>query len=56
MSAEDVTLKNIIERLWVAPENTEWTPKTDVLPLSDVKQWMQSDDIEVPWVYGRDDS
>lgn len=47
MSAEDVTLKNIIERLWVAPENTEWTPKTDVLPLSDVKQWMQSDDIEV---------
>ena len=47
MSAENETLKSVIERLWVAPENAEWTPKTDVLPLSDVKRWMESDDIEV---------
>jgi len=47
MSAEDVTLKSVIEGLWVALGNAEWTPKTDVLPLSDVKRWMESDDIEV---------
>jgi hypothetical protein len=47
VSAENVTVKTIIERLWVAPENAEWAPKSDVLPLSDVERWMESEDIEV---------
>jgi len=45
--ADNVTLIGLIERLWIAPENAEWKPKTDVLSLSDVKRWMDSDDIEV---------
>lgn len=47
MSAENVTVNTLIERLWFAPENAEWKPKTDVLLLSDLKEWMESDDIEV---------
>lgn len=47
MSAENITLKSLIERLWFAPENAEWKPKTTVLPLEDVKRWMESGDIEV---------
>lgn len=47
MTSENTTLQGLIERLWVAPENAEWTPKTDVLPLDEVKCWMQSPDIEV---------
>lgn len=41
------SLQEIINRLWTAPENAEWTPKTDVVPLSDVQAWMSSSDIEV---------
>jgi len=41
------TLQEIINRLWIAPENAEWTPKTDTLSLSDVRHWFKSDDIEV---------
>jgi hypothetical protein len=47
MPSEDITLQGLIEQLWVAPENAEWTPKTHVLPLDQVKCWMQSPDIEV---------
>ena len=47
MSPENVTVHSLIERLWIAPEHAEWTPKTNVLPLTDVKHWMASDDIEV---------
>jgi hypothetical protein len=47
MSPQDVTVNTLIERLWNAPEHAEWTPKTDVLPLPDVKRWMKSPDIEV---------
>jgi hypothetical protein len=47
MFAENVTAKELIERPWFAPENAEWKPKTDVLPLSDLKEWMGSEDIEV---------
>jgi hypothetical protein len=47
VSAENITLKSLIERLWIAPENAEWKAKTAVLPLGDVKRWMESGDIEV---------
>jgi hypothetical protein len=41
------TLQEIIDKLWIAPENAEWTPKTDVVPLSDLRRWLKSDDIEI---------
>ena len=41
------TLQEIIDRLWIAPVNAEWTPKTDAVSLSDVRQWFKNDDIEV---------
>ena len=41
------TLQEIIDRLWIAPDNAEWTPKTDIVSLSDVRHWFKSDDIEV---------
>jgi len=41
------TLQEIIGKLWIAPEDAEWTPKTDVVALSDVKRWMSSPDIEI---------
>ena len=47
MSAHKFTLQKLIERLWIAPENAEWTPKTTVVPLSELQSWMTSDDIEV---------
>jgi len=40
-------LREIINKLWIAPENAEWTPKTDVVPLSDLRRWLKSDDIEI---------
>lgn len=40
-------LQEIIDRLFVAPENAEWTPKTDVVPLVDIQKWMASGDIEI---------
>ena len=40
-------LQEIINRLWIAPENAEWTPKTDTVSLSDVRNWFKSDDIEI---------
>ena len=43
----DKSLKEIISRLWVAHENAEWIPKTDVLPLNDLQMWMANKDIEV---------
>ncbi|MBZ5721514.1 MAG: hypothetical protein LAO03_14135 [Acidobacteriia bacterium] len=41
------TLQDIINRLWIAPDNAEWTPKTDTVSLSDVREWFKSNDIEV---------
>jgi hypothetical protein len=43
----DESLKEIVSRLWVTHENAEWIPKTDVLPLNDLQQWMNNRDIEV---------
>ena len=40
-------LREIINKLWIAPENAEWTLKTDVVPLSDLRRWLKSDDIEI---------
>jgi hypothetical protein len=40
-------LKEIIDKLWIAPENAEWTRKTDVVSLSDVREWTRSSDIEI---------
>lgn len=41
------SLEEIIDKLWIAPRNAQWTPKTDVVPLSDLRRWLQSDDIEI---------
>jgi hypothetical protein len=41
------TLQEIINRLWTTPENAEWTAKTDVVSLSDAREWMASGDIEI---------
>jgi hypothetical protein len=41
------TLQQIIDRLWHAPKDAEWTQKTDVVSLDDVRVWMASDDIEL---------
>ena len=43
----DESLREIISRLWVAHENAEWIPKTDVLLLNDLQKWMESSDIEI---------
>jgi hypothetical protein len=40
-------LRRIIARLWTTPEHAEWIPKTDVISLSDLHEWMKSDDIEI---------
>jgi hypothetical protein len=41
------TLQEIINRLWIAPDNAEWTAKTDTVQLGDVRRWLKSDDIEI---------
>lgn len=40
------SLQEIINRLWNTPKDAEWTPKTDVVALSDIQRWMGSGDIE----------
>jgi hypothetical protein len=40
-------LRQIITGYWTTPEFAEWTPKTDVIPLSELRQWMGSGDIEI---------
>jgi hypothetical protein len=47
MTHKKITLASLIERLWDASENAEWKPKTAVLPLLELKEWMTSDDLEV---------
>ena len=41
------TLDELVQRFWIAPDDAEWIPKTDVLPLSEVRKWMKSEDVEV---------
>jgi hypothetical protein len=45
--ASDITLSEIIDMLWVHPENSEWKPKTDMIRGSEFRRWMASDDMEV---------
>ncbi|HXX18655.1 MAG TPA: hypothetical protein VEJ46_04575 [Candidatus Acidoferrum sp.] len=40
-------LREIITRYWTTPEFAEWTPKTDTIPLSELREWIKSADIEV---------
>src|SRR5271163_2779942 len=40
-------LRQIITRYWITPEFAEWTPKTDVISLTDLREWMKSTDIEI---------
>jgi hypothetical protein len=40
-------LHEIISKLWTTPERAEWTPKTDVVMVSDVQRWMASGDAEI---------
>ena len=41
------TLQDIIDKLWTAPKHAEWTPKVDVLALSDIRRWMANQDIGI---------
>src|SRR5579864_2959906 len=40
-------LDEIIDMLWVHPEDAEWTPKTDTIPGAAFRQWAASDDMEI---------
>lgn len=41
-------LEKIIEELWIVDQGPEgWKPKTEVIPLDQLRGWMKSDDIEV---------
>ena len=42
-----LTLEEIIDRLWVHPPDAEWTPKLEVIPGDVFRHWMSSDDIEI---------
>jgi hypothetical protein len=41
------TLQELIDKLWISPEHAEWTPKTDVVTLCDVREWARNSDIEI---------
>jgi hypothetical protein len=41
------TLREIINKMWIAPENAEWTPRTDTVQLVDIRRWSKSEDIEI---------
>jgi hypothetical protein len=45
--ANEITLAEIIDTLWIHPENAEWTPKVERIAGVDFRQWMGSKDIEV---------
>lgn len=42
-----IDLNELIQKMWVTPENAEWTPRSDEVRKADVLTWMESDDIEV---------
>jgi hypothetical protein len=41
------SLQEIINRLWMTPDNAEWTRKTEEVSLTDIREWMASGDIEI---------
>src|SRR6266498_4133526 len=45
--SSDITLDEIIDRLWVHPDDAEWTPKVNLIPGAAFRQWMPSADIEI---------
>ena len=42
-----ITVDQLIQLLWIAPDDAEWTPKVASIGLEDVQGWMQAEDIEV---------
>ena len=40
------SLQQIMNQLWNTRDNAEWTPKTEVVALSDMQRWIRSSDIE----------
>jgi hypothetical protein len=42
-----VTVDDLIQLLWIAPLDAEWTPKVDLVRMEDLLGWMQSEDLEV---------
>jgi hypothetical protein len=40
-------LDRIIKQHWISADNAEWIPKTDTIPLHDIREWTKSCDIEV---------
>lgn len=47
-------LRRIITGLFETPEDSEWKAKTDVISLSDLREWMKSSNIEIlGFTYGR---
>jgi hypothetical protein len=48
-------LRPIIVRMWTTPEHAEWIAKTHVISPSDLREWMETNDIEIlgfghaPW-------
>jgi len=40
-------LREIISRYWTTPERAEWALKTNVIPLSELREWMKDDEIEI---------
>lgn len=40
------SLQQIMNQLWNTRDNAEWTPKTEVVALSDIQRWIRSSDIE----------
>ena len=45
--ASDVKLEEIIDMMWVHAENSEWTPKIEIIPGAAFRLWMKSEDMEV---------
>ena len=42
-----VILQEIIDQFWITAEDAPWTPKTDAVPLNQIRTWMKSGDIEI---------
>ena len=40
-------LRQIVTRLFETPEYAEWIPKTDVIPLNDLRERLRSSDTEL---------
>jgi hypothetical protein len=45
--AGNEALRQIVTRLFETPERAEWVPKTNVISLGDLREWMTSADIEI---------